>query len=77
MNYYITDNLADAVSLKDIPQVEYAALYNDLKERLKQDNYHVTHYFATPDGEHLRFYILLLDDAEHKVMIASFTMEYY
>ena len=34
MNYYITDNLADAVSLKDIPQVEYAALYNDLKERL-------------------------------------------
>ena len=57
MNYYITDNLAGSVSLKDIPEVEYAALYNDLKERLKQDSYHVAHYFATPDGNRLRFYI--------------------
>lgn len=77
MNYYITDNLAGSVSLKDIPEVEYAALYNDLKERLKQDSYHVAHYFATPDGNRLRFYILLLDDAAHKVMVASFLMEYY
>ena len=77
MNYYITDNLAGSVSLKDIPEVEYAALYNDLKERLKQDSYHVAHYFATPDGNRLRFYILLLDDAAHKVMVASFSMEYY
>ncbi len=77
MNYYITDNLAGSVSLKDIPEVEYAALYNDLKERLKQDNYHITHYFATPDGNRLHFYLLLLDDAAHKVMIASFSMEYY
>ena len=77
MNYYITDNLAGFVSLKDIPEVEYAALYNDLKERLKQDSYHVAHYFATPDGNRLRFYILLLDDAAHKVMVASFSMEYY
>ena len=78
MNYYITNNTAtQAVAIKDIPEVDYAALYDDLKERLKQEQYHVAHYFATPDGEHLRFYILLLDDAEHKVMIASFTMEYY
>lgn len=77
MNYYITDNLAGSVLLKDIPEVEYAALYNDLKERLKQDSYHVAHYFATPDGNRLRFYILLLDDAAHKVMVASFSMEYY
>lgn len=77
MNYYITDNLAGFVSLKDIPEVEYAALYNDLKERLKQDSYHVAHYFATPNGNRLRFYILLLDDAAHKVMVASFSMEYY
>ncbi len=77
MNYYITDNLAGFVSLKDIPEVEYAALYNDLEERLKQDSYHVAHYFATPNGNRLRFYILLLDDAAHKVMVASFSMEYY
>lgn len=77
MNYYITDNLAGSISLKDIPEVEYAALYNDLKERLKQDNYHVAHYFATPDGNRLRFYMLLLDDAMHSVMVTSFSMEYY
>ncbi len=77
MNYHITDNLADAIRLKDIPEVDYATLYNDLKERMKQDKYHVAHYFATPDGNRLRFYLLLLDDAEHKVLITSFPMEYY
>ncbi|MBR5138113.1 MAG: NADH-quinone oxidoreductase subunit C, partial [Alistipes sp.] len=77
MNYYITDNLAGSIALKDIPEVEYAALYNDLKERLKQENYHVAHYFATPDGDRLRFYMLLLDDAAQKVMVASFAMDYY
>ena len=77
MNYYITDNLAGSIALKDIPEVEYAALYNDLKERLKQDNYHVAHYFATPDGNRLRFYLILLDDAAQKVMVASFAMDYY
>mgnify|MGYP003309575515 CR=1 FL=1 len=30
MNYHITDNLADAIRLKDIPEVDYATLYNDL-----------------------------------------------
>ena len=77
MNYYITDNLAGSIALKDIPEVEYAALYNDLKERLKLENYHVAHYFATPDGNRLRFYLLLLDDAAQKVMVASFAMDYY
>lgn len=77
MNYHITDNLSGAISLKDIPEVEYAALYKDLKERLHQDRYHVTHYFAVPDQNRLRFYIIVLDDAEHKIMTASFAMDYY
>ena len=77
MIYYITDNAASAIALNEIPEVEYAALYNDLKERLNEERYHVAHYFATPDATRLKFYIILLDDAEHKVMISSFAMEYY
>ncbi|MBP3290359.1 MAG: NADH-quinone oxidoreductase subunit C [Alistipes sp.] len=77
MNYHITDNLAGAIALKDIPEVEYAALYEDLKERLTLDRFHVAHYFAVPDNNQLRFYIIVLDDAEHKIMTASFSMEYY
>ena len=77
MIYYTTDNLAASVELKDVPDVGYAALYEDLSERLKQRRYHVVHYFAVPDGEALRFYLLLADDEEHRVMISSFRMEYY
>ena len=55
MIYYTTDNLAASVELKDVPDVGYAALYEDLSERLKQRRYHVVHYFAVPDGEALRF----------------------
>ncbi len=77
MNYHIIDNLATAVALKDIPEVEYAELYEDLKERLKSSRYHVAHYFATPDENRLKFYIIVLDDAEHKIMLASFAMDYY
>ena len=43
MKYYETDNLGAAVSLSDIHQVEYAALYEDVKERLQSDNFHVAH----------------------------------
>ena len=55
MNYHIIDNISRAVALKDIPTVGYAALYDDLRERLKQERYHVAHYFALPDDSQLRF----------------------
>lgn len=77
MNYHIIDNISRAVALKDIPTVGYAALYDDLRERLKQERYHVAHYFALPDDSQLRFYIILLDDEKHRIMLASFTMDYY
>ena len=77
MKYYVTDNCAAAVELKVIPVVEYSALYEDLKERLAQEQYHVAHYFARPEQSQLKFYLILLDDAEHKIMISSFAMEYY
>lgn len=77
MNYYTTDNLTVAIPLREIPDVGYAALYEDLRERLSQRHYHVAHYFAVPDGDALRFYILLLDDLKHEVLVASFAMDYY
>lgn len=77
MIYYITDNTSGSVALADIPVVEYAAIYNDLKERLQQEQYHIAHYFAVPDGNRLKFYLILLDDESHKVMLSSFAMDYY
>ena len=77
MIYYITDNRNQAIHLREIPEVDYAALYEDLKERLTQEQYHVAHYFARPEEQKLRFYLILLDDANAKIMISSFSMEYY
>lgn len=77
MKYYITDNTAQAIKLNLIPEVEYAALYEDLKVRLEQSHYHIAHYFARPEQNRLVFYIVLLDDKEHKIMLAKFAMEYY
>lgn len=78
MNYLITDNTAGAVRLQDIPESDYAALYDDLRTRLADSRCHVGHYFALAEEEaRLRFYILLLDDAAHRVLIGSFAREYY
>ncbi len=77
MNYHIIDNTSRAVALNDIPTVDYAALYDDLRERLKQERYHVAHYFALPDNDRLRFFVILLDDEQHRIMLASFVMDYY
>ena len=77
MKYFITDNPNAAVAIADIPEVEYAALYEDLKLRLADSRYHVAHYFARPEENRLKFYLILLDDVEHKIMVSSFAMEYY
>ncbi|WP_300723807.1 NADH-quinone oxidoreductase subunit C [uncultured Alistipes sp.] len=77
MTWHITDNRADAVALRDIPEVPYAEFYAELDTRLADPRYHVAHYFALPDGDRMRFICLLLDDAEHRVLIASHTMDYY
>ena len=77
MNYYVTDNTARAVSLSDIPEVSYAAFYEDLSARLADARYHVAHYFALPAGDRMRFFCLLLDDAENRVLITSYATDYY
>ncbi|MDE5709377.1 MAG: NADH-quinone oxidoreductase subunit C [Alistipes sp.] len=77
MNWYLTDNAAASVRLEDIPEVGYAEFYDDLSARLADGRYHVAHYFALPADDRLRFYCLLLDDAESKVLLASHSLEYY
>ena len=77
MKYYITDNTAPAVPLSEIPEASYAEFYADLAAKLADARYHIAHYFALPLGDRLRFFCLLLDDAEAKVLIASHAMEYY
>ena len=77
MIWYTTDNRADAVALHDIPELSYAEFYADLDTCLADPRYHIAHYFALPDGDRMRFICLLLDDAEHRVLIASHAMEYY
>ncbi len=78
MRYYITDNSSEAVELNQIPTVDYAEFYADLDLKLAEPRFHLAHYFALPErGERLRFYALLLDDVEQKVMICSHAMQYY
>ena len=64
MNYYVTDNTGASVALNDIPEVSYAAFYEDLRVKLSDARYHAAHYFALPSGDRMRFFLLLLDDAE-------------
>ena len=68
MNYYVTDNTGASVALNDIPEVSYAAFYEDLRVKLSDAGYHAAHYFALPSGDRMRFFLLLLDDAERRVL---------
>ena len=72
MNYYVTDNTGASVALNDIPEVSYAAFYEDLRVKLSDARYHAAHYFALPSGDRMRFFLLLLDDAERLFIAAAF-----
>lgn len=65
------------MAISDIPVVEYSDLYNDLKVRMEDREYHVGHYFATEIENGLRFYLILLHDATGEALITSFIPDYY
>ena len=75
--FLTTNNRASAVAISDIPVVDYAELYADLRDRMCDTRYHVGHYFATEIENGLKFYMLLLDDATGEVLITSFIPDYY
>ncbi len=74
MKWYITDNSARSIPLRDIPTVEYAELLEEAATLLSRGEYHIAEYFATAqDDGSLRFFFIMLDDASSSVMICSFT----
>lgn len=77
MIYLTIDNHSKSVLIKDIPVVSYATLYEDVKQKLCDERYHVAHYFARTEESVLRFYIVLLDDVEQTIKLSSHILEYY
>lgn len=77
MNYLATDNTAGSIRLEEIPEIAYADFYDLLNGWLADERCHVAHYFALPSGNRMRFYCLVLDDAEGRVLITSHATGYY
>ena len=77
MNCLVTDNTAGAIRLEEIPEIAYADFYDLLCGWLEEERYHVAHYFALPSGDRMRFYCLVLDDAEGRVLVTSHATGYY
>lgn len=75
--YYITNNTSAAVPLDRIPEIPYAAFYEDMHLKLAEQRYHIAHYFARPEEGRMKMYCLLLDDEESRVMITSYSTDYY
>ena len=77
MNYLVTDNTSGSLALAEIPEIAYADFYDLLCGWLADERCHVAHYFALPAGDRMRFYCLVLDDAEGRVLITSHATGYY
>lgn len=77
MNYLATDNTSGSLALAEIPEIAYADFYDLLNGWLADERCHVAHYFALPSGNRMRFYCLVLDDAEGRVLITSHATGYY
>ena len=77
MNYLVTDNTSGSLALAEIPEIAYADFYDLLCGWLADERCHVAHYFALPAGDRMRFYCLVLDDAEGRVLVTSHATGYY
>ena len=77
MNYLVTDNTSGSLALAEIPEIAYADFYDLLNGWLADERCHVAHYFALPSGNRMRFYCLVLDDAEGRVLVTSHATGYY
>ena len=77
MNYLVTDNTSGSLALAEIPEIAYADFYDLLNGWLADERCHVAHYFALPAGDRMRFYCLVLDDAEGRVLVTSHATGYY
>lgn len=78
IKWLTTYNNAKVVKLSEIPVFDYPTLRQELKELLADDNYHLANYFAVPQNdEFFALYLVLLNDADASIHLASYRYEYY
>ncbi|MFI3331174.1 MAG: NADH dehydrogenase subunit [Rikenellaceae bacterium] len=77
-NWLTTYNNAGAVSLEDIPQIEYHELRAELVQMLKSEDNHLAHYFAVPFKEsYFKMFVIVLCDSDKSINISSYKYDYY
>lgn len=69
--WYKTYNHEGAVPLGDLPRLDYAELYEDVRRALSGESFHCAVYFARPVDGGLLFMCLLLDDTSSAVYVAT------
>jgi len=75
MNYYRMQKNPEAVTLKEIPVLDYAGFFDQTVALLNNKENHVLNYFAHSYGSKLRFFILIASDDTHGVFIFSHIQE--
>lgn len=60
-----------AVSLSDIPILEYEVFCTLVLRLLNDEDVHCVNYFAYPDNDYLRFICCLADDRDHSISLLS------
>jgi Ni,Fe-hydrogenase III large subunit/NADH:ubiquinone oxidoreductase subunit C len=57
------------VTAAKIPELTYTDFYEQTVSFLKKDTFHCLNYFVNREGSYLRFYILIANDASHKILV--------
>ncbi len=76
MNYYEMQNNPEAISLNDIPELDYNHFYEQTISLLKKSGHHCLNYFVHKSGAKLRFIILIANDDKHTAYIFSHLQNY-
>lgn len=75
MEFFRLKNNPGAVSVNDIPVLEYDAFTEQTIALLKKKEHHIVDYFTVLTGSKLRFFILIAGDDTHTIYIYSHVQE--
>ncbi len=73
---FLTTNQSRAVSLKDIPVLEYDRFYETVLALMEEEGSHCLNYFAFPFEGQLRFLCFIAQDTDKNIRILSHSLEY-